>query len=191
MKFFSQLLRSASLRRCALLLLAAAPLAAQAPLTLFNGVSLLGWSAHGQWTASAGVMGTSGSLPRSIMTAVPFGDFNLVFEYNESAAMGARFRIGAPKTGAGGTYIDLDGTKPGVGGIEGAPPSRIASASDGQWHHVNISSSNGRVSVHVDGATGGSGAGGGRRLSWLGGQRLWQHEHPQRQAHPAQPGPGL
>ena len=165
MKAFSPVLRLCSLLCAAVL--AAAPLAAQAPLTLFNGVSLLGWSAHGQWTASGGIMGTSGTLPRSIMTAVPFGDFNLIFDYNESATMGARFRIGAPKTGTGGTYIDLDGTKPGVGGIEGAPPSRIASTSDGQWHHVNISSSNGQVAVHVDGQNGGVGAGGGTGyLGW-------------------------
>ena len=142
---------------------------AQAPLTLFNGISLLGWTPHGSWTGSGGILSTSGSVNRSILTAVPFEDYSLSFDYNESAPMNARLRLWAPREGAGGVYVDLDGTgqAAGVGGIEGVSKSRLA-AFDTGWHHVQVEASHGQLTIHVDGQLGGTSPSGNARAGYLG-----------------------
>ncbi len=152
-----------------LLLCSFACMHAQAPLTLFNGLSLLGWTPHGSWTGSGGILSTGGTVNRSILTAVPFEDYNLSFDYNESAPMNARLRLWAPREGAGGVYVDLDGTgqTAGVGGIEGVSKSRIA-AFDNGWHHVQVEAAHGQLTIHVDGQLGGISPSGNARAGYLG-----------------------
>ena len=152
---------------CALLSAAAAY--AQAPLNLFNGLSLLGWTPHGSWTGSGGILASTGAGPRGILTAVPFEDFTLVFDYNEAAPMGAKLRLWAPREGDGGAYVDLDtsGTRAKVGGIEGAPPSPLATLPAG-WHHIQVEASQGRLTVRIDGQQTGTLNGSGPRAGYLG-----------------------
>ena len=163
------LMRRSYLFVAGLLLCSFVSLYAQAPLTLFNGISLVGWTPHGSWSGSGGVLSTGGSASRSILTAVPFEDYNLSFDYNESAPMNARLRLWASHEGAGGVYVDLDGTgqAAGVGGIEGLSKSHIA-AFGGGWHHVQVDALQGRLTIHVDGQTGGVSAGGNARAGYLG-----------------------
>ncbi len=150
-------LRRAAALSGALALLSAAPLWAQVPLTLFNGTSLLGWNPHGQWTATAGILGTSGSQPRAIFSAVPFGDYSLSFEYSEEAPTGAKLRLGTSREGSGGVSVMLDGTTPGIGGIQGEPPSHVAiTFGANTWHRVQVDAANGQMSVHVDGSPSGT-----------------------------------
>ena len=130
-----------SLLRCALavtvLVLGFAASYAQAPLTLFNGTSLLGWTPNGLWTATGGSLTTAGAGNRTILTAVPFADMRLEFEYNETAPVGARLRLWANHEGGGGLSIDLDqsGNTAGVGGIESLSHSSLATIAPG-WHRV-------------------------------------------------------
>ncbi|GAA3753587.1 family 16 glycoside hydrolase [Terriglobus aquaticus] len=130
---------------------------AQAPLSLFNGTSLLGWNNQGPWSASGGALTTSGSGNRRLLTAVPFGDFNLEFEYTETGSPGAQFRMWTTKEGTGGLTVDLDfsGSKNGVGGIQSLGRSSLATISGG-WHRVQVEASHGRVTVRVDGQPAGS-----------------------------------
>ena len=158
---------------CGLLLtgVAASPLLAQAPLNLFNGTSLLGWNNHGSWTAAGGSLATSGGGARHILTAVPFGDFNLDFEYTENASMGAQLRLWASKENSGGLAVDLDytGTKAGVGGIEVLGKSPIGTISAGGWHKVEVEANHGKVLVRVDGRQAGSTSSDlGARAGYLG-----------------------
>lgn len=142
---------------------------AQMPLTLFNGTTLAGWNTRGTWLPAAGVLASNASGPRQIVTAVPFADFNLVFDYNESAPMQAKLRLWAPREGAGGVLVDLDGSgaHSGVGGVEGGPQSRVSSVSEG-WHHVQVEASHGSLKIHVDGAEAGSLSGSNTRAGYLG-----------------------
>lgn len=156
-------------RAAALLLFAFAAAHAQSALNLFNGLSLLGWTPRGSWTGAGGVLASNGAGPRGIVTAVPFEDFTLVFDYNESAPMGAKLRVWAPREGNGGAYVDLDtsGAQAKVGGVEGARPSPIASMSEG-WHHVQVEASQGRLEIRVDGQQAGTASSAGARAGYLG-----------------------
>ena len=155
---------------CAVLLCCSGTLLAQAPLSLFNGTSLLGWTNQGQWSATGGALSTSGSGNRKLTTAVPFGDFNLEFEYTESGNPGAEFRMWTTREGTGGLHVDLDfsGAKNGVGGIQSLAKSSMATISGG-WHRVQVEASHGHVSVRIDNTPGGStGTDLGARAGYLG-----------------------
>lgn len=146
---------------------------AQTPLTLFNGTSLLGWSNHGAWSVAGGSLATAGGGSRHILTAVPFGDFELEFEYTETAPMGAQFRMWTSHENAGGLAINLDysGAKSGVGGIDVLGKSPMASISAGGWHKVQVDASHGKVNVRVDGQqAGSSGSDLGARAGYIGFQ---------------------
>ncbi len=152
----------------AALLLCALPAAAQAPLTLFNGTSLLGWNTHGTWTVTPPSLVANGGGPRNIVTAVPFADLNLQFDYNESAPIAARFRLWTTPENSGGLTVNLDpiGSSYGVGGIESLSKSSISSISSG-WHHVQVEASHGSLSVRIDGQPAGSAANLGARGGYL------------------------
>jgi hypothetical protein len=154
---------------CMFLLATFAAVHAQSTLNLFNGLSLLGWTPHGSWTGNGGILSSSGAGNRGIVTVVPFEDFTLVFDYNESAPVGAKLRLWAPREGSGGAYIDLDlsGAQNKVGGVEGSRPSPIASMSEG-WHHVQVEASHGHLDIHVDGQQAGTLTGNGPRAGYLG-----------------------
>ncbi len=156
-----------------LLLASAAPClvaaAAQAPLTLFNGTSLLGWNTHGEWSATAGILTTGGSGSRSVLTAAPFADLRLDFDYNETAPMGAKLRLWANRENTGGLSIDLDiaNAPAGVGGIETLSQSSLATVAQG-WHHVQVEASHGQATVRVDSLPSGSTSSLGTRAGFLG-----------------------
>lgn len=145
--------------------------AAQTPLSLFNGTSLLGWNQHGMWSATGGAIVTNGTGDRHLLTAVPFGDFTLQFEYNEPAPVGTELRLWTTRENTGGLTVDLDitGAKQGVGGIGGFSRSSIATISPG-WHRVQVDASHGQVNVRIDGQPSGSASGLGSRAGYLGFQ---------------------
>jgi hypothetical protein len=150
--------------------LSASPAPAPDPsLTLFNGTSLLGWNAHGAWSASAGTITSNGTGNRNVLTAVPFADFDLQFEYFESASTGAKLRVWASHDDNGGFSIDLDNSDApaGVGGIESVSNSSIKSVPSG-WHRVQVNGSHGQLTVRVDGLPLGSTSGLGSRAGYMG-----------------------
>ena len=139
------------------------------PLSLFNGSSMLGWNAHGTWTPSGGALTTSGGGDRGVFTAVPFADFNLQFEYNESAAVGAKLRVWTTRDGGGGFNVDLDttGAPSGIGGIETYSNSSLATLPAG-WHRIQVEASRGQMNIRVDGIPSGSASGLDSRAGYLG-----------------------
>jgi hypothetical protein len=145
------------------------PLAAQAPLNLYNGTSMFGWDAHGTWSSTGGVLATTGNDRRHILTAMPFGDFSLQFEYNQTGSATTKLRLWATREDAGGVTIDLDSSNPRVqiGGVEGASPSPITGTFVG-WHKVQVNASGGHLSVLVDGIQAGSAANLGSRAGYIG-----------------------
>ena len=149
----------------------AVPALAQAPtpLNLFNGTSLLGWSPHGNWSVVGGTIASNGIGLRSIVTAVPFGDFSLQFEYSESGPVGATLRMWTAHEATGGLTIDLDNTtaKSGVGGVQGYGRSSMTTVSSG-WHRVQVDASHGSVTVKVDGQPAGSANNLGSRAGYVG-----------------------
>lgn len=142
---------------------------AQAPLTLFNGTSLQGWTAHGTWVPSGGSLTTAGSGTRSVETVVPFADMRLDFEYNETGPIGAKLRLWTNHENGGGLSIDLDqsGNPAGVGGIESLSHSSVGTLGAG-WHRVQVEATNGTVSVRIDGQPLGSTSGLGSRGGYVG-----------------------
>ncbi len=143
----------------------------QVALNLFNGTSTLGWNAHGTWVAGGGVLTSNAVGERNLLTAVPFGDFNLQFEYNESAPVGAALRLWATHENSGGITIPLDisNTKEGVGGIADLSHSSFKTISAG-WHRMQVEASHGQVSVRVDGQPASTASGLGTRAGFLGFQ---------------------
>jgi hypothetical protein len=142
-----------------------------APLMLFNGTSMMGWNSHGTWTPSGGALTTSGGGDRHVLTAVPFADFNLQFEYTESAPIGARLRLWTNRENEGGLNIDLDlsGASSGIGGIETWSSSSIGTLPQG-WHRVQVEATHGQMNVRIDGLPSGSASGLGARAGYLGFQ---------------------
>ena len=159
--------------RCALVVVCACSLAAsslaQSPLSLFNGTSLLGWTPHGLWTATGGSLTTAGGGNRVVLTAVPFADMRLDFEYDETGPVGARLRLWTNHEGTGGLSIDLDqsGNPAGVGGIETLSHASLNNLAPG-WHRVQVEASNGQVNVRIDGQPSGSASGMGSRAGFMG-----------------------
>ncbi len=151
------------------LILWAAAVVAQTPLNLFNGTSLLGWSPHGPWAVTGGVLATMGEGERSLLTEVPFGDCKLEFEYNETGPLGAKLRLWSNRENKGGLVIDLDeaGGQAGVGGIESLSHSSLGSLSLG-WHRAQVEASHGQVRVRIDGLPYGTASDLGSRAGYIG-----------------------
>ena len=154
---------------CLLLCALAGAANGQAPLSLFNGTSMLGWNAHGNWSAAGGTLTSTGGGSRYVLTAMPFGDARLDFEYNASGAMGAKFRLWASHDNNGGLMIDLDptGSPAGVGGIQSLSHSSLATVPP-VWHHVQLEALHGQINVRIDGQPSGSAGGLGARAGYLG-----------------------
>ena len=145
------------------------PLAAQTPLSLYNGTSMLGWNGVGSWSPAGGMLSSSGTDSRHILTAMPFGDFSLQFEYNQSGTPGTKLRVWASREDRGGVVIDLDSSNPRVktGGVEGGTPSPLNALLPG-WHKVQVDASRGQLTVRVDGASAGSASNLGARAGYIG-----------------------
>ncbi|GGG98994.1 family 16 glycoside hydrolase [Silvibacterium dinghuense] len=152
-----------------LVVLTGAPARAQAPLKLFNGTSLLGWNQHGGWNVSGGAITAGGSGERTLISAVPFGEMNLEFEYNASGSMGSKLRLWTDRDGSGGFTIDLDpsGASAGVGGIETLSNSSIATLTPG-WHRVQVEAAHGHINVKIDGLPSGNAGDLGTRAGYIG-----------------------
>lgn len=148
---------------------AAISLYAQSSLQLLSGNSMQLWNQQGQWSASSGTLITNGSGTRYVLSAVPFGELKLHFEYNETGPMGAKLHLWADKSNNGGLVVDLDrsGASSGVGGIEVLAHSSMGSISEG-WHKVDVEASDGQVRVSVDGQNVTKASGLGSRTGFLG-----------------------
>ena len=155
------------------LIIAAIPVPAQhtagAALNLFNGSSLFGWSPTGSWTATSAILATNGSGNRMIVTAMPFADVSLQFEYNVSDTMNAGLLLATSREGRGGLRIDLDnsGAPWGVGGIEELARSKAATISGG-WHRAQVTLRSGHVEVSIDGAPFAESKDAGSRAGYVG-----------------------
>ena len=138
-------------------------------LNLFNGSSLFGWSPTGSWTATSAILGTNGSGNRLIVTAMPFADISLQFEYNVSENMNAGLRLATTRDGRGGLRIDLDnsGAPWGVGGIEEIAHSKNTAVSAG-WHRAQVTLKNGHLEVLIDGTQFAESNDVGARAGYLG-----------------------
>ncbi len=147
----------------------AAAAVAQTPLTLFNGASLLGWNAHGAWNATVGNLTATGGGNRYVLTAVPFADLKIEFEYNASQQMGAKLRLWTSHDDTGGLSVDLDtlGSAAGVGGIESLSHSSLTVVAPG-WHSVKIEAAHGQLNVRIDGQPSGNTSGLGSRAGYIG-----------------------
>lgn len=140
-----------------------------APLSLFNGTSMQGWNADGTWAPTGGALTSTGGGNRSIFTAVPFADFNLQFEYTETAAVDAKLRLWTTRDGNGGFNVDLDtaGAPSGIGGIETYSNSSITTLPAG-WHRIQVETSHGQMNIRVDGVPSGTASGLGSRAGYIG-----------------------
>jgi hypothetical protein len=127
------------------------------------------WSPQPQWSAAAGTLTTNGSGERHLLTAVPFGDLDLQFEYKEASPIGAKLRLWTDRGDNGGLAIDLDssGSPAGVGGIEALAHSSIETLSEG-WRKVEVEANGGQVRVLVDGKQVAHASGLGSRAGYLG-----------------------
>ncbi len=141
----------------------------QVALNLFNGTSTNGWNARGNWAAGGGNLTSNAVGDRSLLTVVPFGDFNLQFEYSESAPVGAVLRLWATKDNAGGLSVALDtaGVKDGVGSIATLGRSSVASLTPG-WHRVQVEASHGQVTTRIDGSQAATASRLGARAGYIG-----------------------
>jgi len=141
----------------------------QTPLSLFNGTSLQGWNTQGTWTTNGGTLSGTGTGDRHALTAVPFGDINLQFEYNIVTPVGAKLRLWTTSENNGGLTIDLDNTNnaAGVGGVEDLDRSSISIIPSG-WHRVQVEANHGKLRVRVDDVITASPGNLGSRAGYIG-----------------------
>ena len=129
-----------------------------APIPLFNGRDLSGWTTQGggesKWVARGGVLANTAS-GANLMTTRTFDDFKLSLE----------FRV--PEKGNSGVYlrgrhevqVEDSGTDPeltslNVGGVYGfLTPSENASRRPGEWQRFDITLVGRRVTVVLNGRT--------------------------------------
>lgn len=142
-------------RRAPALRRSAAP-AWGAPVTLFNGTDLTGWTTFGgtnQWTAEAGVLKNAKS-GANLKTTATFTDFRL------------RIEVNCPKGSNSGIYlrgryevqvedaIDPEPKSTDLGGIYGfLVPNENATAGAGNWQTFDITLVGRRVTVVLNGKT--------------------------------------
>lgn len=141
----------------------------QTPLSLFNGTSLQGWNTQGTWTTNGGTLSGTGGGDRHALTAVPFADINLQFEYNIVTPVGAKLRLWTNSENNGGLTIDLDNTNnaAGVGGVEDLDRSSISIIPSG-WHRVQVEASHGKLRVRIDDVITASPGNLGSRAGYIG-----------------------
>ncbi len=123
-----------------------------APITLFNGRDLSGWTKQGggenQWRAIGGVL-TNVRSGANLMTTRTFGDFKLLLEFRY------------PKDGNSGVYLRgrhevqiedtpawLEPASVHIGGVYGfLPPNENAAKGPGEWQAYEITLVGRRVTV--------------------------------------------
>ncbi|NYF78679.1 family 16 glycoside hydrolase [Granulicella arctica] len=126
-------------------------------LALFDGSSGYGWDSSSGWGFGDQMLTSTMSSDRHIVTALPFGDFVLNFEYRLNATpSGAAVRIRAPHASDpadSGYRIPLGDTKPEwpAGSIVMRSKNTRPSPPLNAWHAVSIEANGGRIVVSIDG----------------------------------------
>jgi hypothetical protein len=126
-------------------------------LNLFDGSSFYGWDSSTGWWSQEQMLTATMSNDRHIVTALPFADFTLNFEYRLNATpSGAAVRIRAPHANEpadSGYSIPLGDSKPEwpAGSIVLRSKSTHASFSLNAWHTVSIEANGSHIVVRIDG----------------------------------------
>lgn len=126
-------------------------------LNLFDGSSTYGWDSATGWSTQDQSLSTSMASDRRIVTALPFADFVLNFEFRLNATpSGASIRIRAPhsdepeNSGYRITLGDSQSEWP-AGSIMLKSKSTLPSLSLNAWHKVSIEANGSHIVVQIDG----------------------------------------
>jgi hypothetical protein len=126
-------------------------------LNLFDGSSTFGWDSANGWTTQEQMLTSSMSGDRHIVTALPFADFVLTFDYRLNATpSGAAVRVRAPHgsdPSDSGYRIPLGESKPEwpAGSIVLRSKSARSNFGLNAWHAVAIEANGGHIVVRIDG----------------------------------------
>lgn len=126
-------------------------------LNLFDGTSTYGWEATGGWSLQDQLLSSPMNDDRHIITALPFADFVLNFDYRLNATpSGAAVRIRVPRSGDpadSGYRIPLGDAKPEwpAGSIVLKSKSTHSNPALNAWHSVSIEANGGHIVVKIDG----------------------------------------
>ena len=126
-----------------------------APVALFNGRDLTGWTTRGgesRWRVANGVLATPGG-GWNLVTTRSFGDFRLEAEFrypkgsNSGLYLRGRHEVQIEDPGAGGEPGPLQ-----MGGVYGfLPPNEQAARAPGEWQRYEITLVGRRVTVVLNG----------------------------------------
>ena len=152
---------------CALLLSLAAPIGAQQPVPIFNGVDLDGWTVHGteRWFVDDGELVCESGPDAAygyLRTNAQYRDFELTLEFRQEADgnSGVFFRstldgviitgwqaeVAPPGLFSGGIYESY-----GRGWLAQPPPQRDAALRMGEWNTMRIRVVGPRVTTWLNG----------------------------------------
>ena len=126
-------------------------------LNLFDGKSTYGWESASGWVIQDQALSSTMAFDKHIVSALPFADFALQFEYRLSATpSGAAVRIRAPRNGEpaeSGYRIPLgdSNTDWPAGSIVLRSKSNAPAPSLNQWHSVSIEAEGSHIQVLIDG----------------------------------------
>ncbi|GGG67883.1 family 16 glycoside hydrolase [Edaphobacter dinghuensis] len=126
-------------------------------LNLFDGASTNGWDSTSGWTTQQQSLSTSMAADRRIVTALPFADFILNFEFRSNATpSGAAVRIRVPHSGepeGSGYWITLGDSKPDwpAGSVVLKSKSSLSTPALNVWHKVSIEANGSHIVVQIDG----------------------------------------
>jgi hypothetical protein len=126
-------------------------------LNLYDGQSLYGWHATGDWQVKGPILSSPMNRERSIYTALPFGDFALKFDYRVNAVpSGACLRLRTTHDGQpadNGYRIPLGDAMKGwpAGSIVLRAHSPLQMPALNQWHTVEVEADGTHLKVAIDG----------------------------------------
>jgi hypothetical protein len=126
-------------------------------LNLFDGTSTYGWDSSTNWSSQDQLLTAPMNWDLHIVTALPFADFDLTFEYRLNATpSGAAIRIRASHTGEpanSGYRIPLGDVSQDwpAGSIVSQSKSAAPNPELNVWHSVAIEASGGHIIVRIDG----------------------------------------
>jgi Domain of Unknown Function (DUF1080)/FHA domain len=126
-------------------------------LNLFDGSSGFGWESSSGWSMQEQMLTAPMSNDLHIVTALPFADFVLNFDYRLNATpSGAAVRIRTPHTNEpadSGYRISLGDNKPEwpVGSIVMRSKNIHSTLSLNAWHAVSIEANGNHIVVNIDG----------------------------------------
>lgn len=126
-------------------------------LHLFDGSSLYGWNATGDWQTKGQILSSFMNRSRTIYTALPFADFVLKFDYRLNATpSGAVLRLRTTRDGQPGD----NGYRVPLGdAVKGWPAGSIVDRAHSSlpvprlniWHNVEVEANGSHLVVIVDG----------------------------------------